>query len=1005
VNVKRLILFLISFFLPPLQFTVHAQSIVQVYRLPNTTYWNQAWGLAADSTRLYLSSNTSTTTVYNYGFIYATNFNGVPVDSVNPSSGYSQGLAYDGANFYYVRRYTAACAIYKLTRTGTLIDSLRWPSNKYLVGAAWDGSHLWVSDYTSTSASTPTYLYKINWTTKTVVDSIQTIGLQPQGIAWDGQYLYYAMDLNGSEPNQNLIYVVNPATHDTVRTIPMPEAPTVDSNPRGLAWDGHYLWLIAEPVGASSGRSLYKYDVSGGGTPDIHLSPDSVNLGYCRIGAGVYRSSVQVQNIGTAPLRIDSVGGPIFLSTWWGGFSQQPPFTIPPNGAAMFSINFEPPFFGAYTWTPPIYSNDPDEPVKIITARGFGISGSAFIVVSSNYDFGSRRVNSSNPWTLTVQNNGGPQLLISSFNLGTTIFRIDSVTLPITIDSLQSKSFRVWFNPTSSTSFVDTLRITSNASNGPITRIVLRGTGDATPIPLAQPLWLYTVPDNPRTSANQKLMKAVRAISDINNDGKSDVVVSSENYWTMALNGNASGTNDSLWAFNTYIANTSAGSIGSTGDYSHQKALAVADLNQDNVKDVIIGTGGGNEHVYALNGRNGQILWQFGTDHPDSFSLGDFTGVDASRDFTGDGVPDVVAAASATDVGGVGGRRSVYLFNGANGTIRWTAPLEGFTHGVAALEDVNGDGVPDIVGGVGEPSYKFKAFNGTNGNPLWEFPVTSASGGGKEVLEWRLAGQPSDIIASAFWGPIYRLNGVNGAQRWSYPTGGRGVLQMMRLRDVTSDGTDEIVAVMLLGGAVCLNGANGQVVWSLPTSNTMGVAVLPDVNRDGFDDVALAVQNQGTMIVKGQDGVQLGLYPTGTQQSREVAIVPDIDGNNSFEVIMGGKEGNVALLSGGNLLTGIEGGTNELPMRFELSQNYPNPFNPSTTINISLPVLSDFTLTIYDVLGREVKAYVFERVPAGAHTVSWDGRDEKGFKVASGVYLYTFKTADISITKRMLLIK
>jgi hypothetical protein len=399
------------------------------------------------------------------------------------------------------------------------------------------------------------------------------------------------------------------------------------------------------------------------------------------------------------------------------------------------------------------------------------------------------------------------------------------------------------------------------------------------------------------------------------------------------------------------------------------------------------------------------MLWQFGTDHPDSFALGDFTAVDVSRDFTGDGVPDVVAAAGATETGGVGGRRSVYLFNGANGTIRWTAPLEGFTHGVAALEDVNSDGVPDIVGGVGEPSYKFKAFNGANGNQLWEFPVTSASGGGKEVLEWKIAGQPSDVIASAFWAPIYRLSGVNGAQRWSYSTGGRDVVQMMRLKDVTSDGTDEIVAVMLLGGAVCLNGANGQVVWSLPTGNTMGVAVLPDLNRDGFDDVAFAVQGQGTMIVKGQDGSQLGLYATGTQQSREVAIVPDVDGNNSFEIIMGGKEGNVALLSGGNLLTSVGSGVNELPQKFELSQNYPNPFNPSTTINISLPVLSDFTLTIYDVLGREVKSYAFERVAAGVHSVVWDGKDNLGSIVGSGVYLYRLNIGDSYLAKRMLLLK
>ncbi len=83
---KRFHFFIALFFLMVMTWmAVRSQSIVQVIPLPNTTYWNQAWGLAADSTRLYISSGTSTTTVYNYGFIYTTNHNGVPIDSVNPS--------------------------------------------------------------------------------------------------------------------------------------------------------------------------------------------------------------------------------------------------------------------------------------------------------------------------------------------------------------------------------------------------------------------------------------------------------------------------------------------------------------------------------------------------------------------------------------------------------------------------------------------------------------------------------------------------------------------------------------------------------------------------------------------------------------------------------------------------------------------------------------------------------------------------------------------------------
>ncbi|GEM_PF-1322793 len=93
------------------------------------------------------------------------------------------------------------------------------------------------------------------------------------------------------------------------------------------------------------------------------------------------------------------------------------------------------------------------------------------------------------------------------------------------------------------------------------------------------------------------------------------------------------------------------------------------------------------------------------------------------------------------------------------------------------------------------------------------------------------------------------------------------------------------------------------------------------------------------------------------------------------------------------------------PTEFLLSQNFPNPFNPSTTITISLPTQSDFALTIYDLLGREVKSYAFERVPAGVHSVVWDGRDKLGKHVASGVYFYRLKANNFVATRKLLLQK
>ena len=100
-------------------------------------------------------------------------------------------------------------------------------------------------------------------------------------------------------------------------------------------------------------------------------------------------------------------------------------------------------------------------------------------------------------------------------------------------------------------------------------------------------------------------------------------------------------------------------------------SAATADIDGDGNLEIAFGTYFNDEHVYALNGLDGSILWQFGTDHPDSFGLGDMTSVYVKDDFNNDGINDVIATGSATGSGGVGGRRTVYCFDGTNGNILW----------------------------------------------------------------------------------------------------------------------------------------------------------------------------------------------------------------------------------------------------------------------------------------------------------------------------------------------
>jgi len=90
---------------------------------------------------------------------------------------------------------------------------------------------------------------------------------------------------------------------------------------------------------------------------------------------------------------------------------------------------------------------------------------------------------------------------------------------------------------------------------------------------------------------------------------------------------------------------------------------------------------------------------------------------------------------------------------------------------------------------------------------------------------------------------------------------------------------------------------------------------------------------------------------------------------------------------------------------FQLFQNHPNPFNNETIIKYTLSKSSHVSLVIYNILGQKVRTLVNEHQRPGVKTVSWDGKDEKGKGLSSGIYLYKLKSREIIQTKRMLLLK
>jgi hypothetical protein len=161
--------------------------------------------------------------------------------------------------------------------------------------------------------------------------------------------------------------------------------------------------------------------------------------------------------------------------------------------------------------------------------------------------------------------------------------------------------------------------------------------------------------------------------------------------------------------------------------------------------------------------------------------------------------------------------------------------------------------------------------------------------------------------------------------------------------------------------------------------------------------------------VTGITPAELSLYDIAAGETRNPnvsfwitynpSIIPDTF-NLKFEL---GMSGHVCwtvpvILNVGPVVEVAQKGT--MPTAYALTQNYPNPFNPSTTIKFELPKTSHVTLTVYDILGRQVSALVNERRDAGVHEVKFEAAG-----LASGVYFYRIQAGEFVATKKLLLMK
>lgn len=358
---------------------------------------------------------------------------------------------------------------------------------------------------------------------------------------------------------------------------------------------------------------------------------------------------------------------------------------------------------------------------------------------------------------------------------------------------------------------------------------------------------------------------------------------------------------------------------------------------------------------------------------------------------------------------------------------------------ISALVDIDDDGDQDlfIAGEVDPADPQFSSLNffeniGTAQSPLFKLIDPDYLN-----LNFGYSYSPAfvdidadgdqDLFIGKFFGQIYFLENTGTATSPNFPT----IVQNYAGIDVGSNSTPAFVDIdadndfdLFIGeytGNINFfenTGDSSNASFMLADENYFGIDVgetsypsFADVDRDGDFDLIIGSQDAGFKFYRNAGTAQipnffedpvLDVHPPLSS----APLFADIDHDGDLDLFSGSLSGGLVFYENLDSTTAIGSYSDKnLPGSPQLYQNYPNPFNPTTAIKYHLAVGNDVELTIYSLLGRIVKKLVAERQPAGAYEVEWNGTDNSGRNVSSGVYIYRLEVGPFKFSRKMLLIR